>query len=288
MTIGAIPLGLALGGAGLSRWSTGRSGLPREPQPALRGRRPAGELAGGVGLLDMHGLAGFALASTSTMWPPCATRAAGPARPGARGADRRAGRRRRHHRASSRGSPAHHRPRYLAADGRLDAAAQSGDGGDRRDAGDRAAASAARRLHRAGAARGAHHRGRPGRGRRAQPSAALRERARRGAHPRLALHRADRRQLDAAKRLGAPVVELHTGAYCEAAIAGDAEPRRASSSGSGMPRAHGASLGLEVHAGHGLTYDDGGRRSRRSRSLPSSTSATSSSARRSSSGSRRA
>ena len=31
----------------------------------------------------------------------------------------------------------------------------------------------------------------------------------------------DPRQLDAAKLLGAPVVELHTGAYCEAAIAGD-------------------------------------------------------------------
>ncbi len=37
----------------------------------------------------------------------------------------------------------------------------------------------------------------------------------------------DRRQLDAAKLLGAPVVELHTGAYCEAAIAGDEAATRA-------------------------------------------------------------
>ena len=39
----------------------------------------------------------------------------------------------------------------------------------------------------------------------------------------------DPRQLDAAKRLGAPVVELHAGAYCEAAIAERRARDRASS-----------------------------------------------------------
>ena len=36
---------------------------------------------------------------------------------------------------------------------------------------------------------------------------------------------ADRRQIEAAHRIGAPVVELHTGAYCEAGLAGDAAER---------------------------------------------------------------
>ncbi|MBV9905006.1 MAG: pyridoxine 5'-phosphate synthase, partial [Alphaproteobacteria bacterium] len=62
----------------------------------------------------------------------------------------------------------------------------------------------------------------------------------------------DRAQLDAAKSLGAPVVELHTGAY---ALASGAEQERI------LERlkegaAYGASLGLEIHAGHGLTFDN--------------------------------
>ena len=63
------------------------------------------------------------------------------------------------------------------------------------------------------------------------------------------------RQLEAAARLGAPVVELHTGPYShagtEAGIA--AEMAR-------LVRAAeiGASLGLEMHAGHGLTFDNVG------------------------------
>ena len=62
----------------------------------------------------------------------------------------------------------------------------------------------------------------------------------------------DRKQLDAARALGAPVVELHTGAYANA---------------QGAAREHllkkihnaaefGADLGLEIHAGHGLTYEN--------------------------------
>ncbi len=65
----------------------------------------------------------------------------------------------------------------------------------------------------------------------------------------------DQRQLDAAKRLGAPVVELHTGAYCEAAIAGDAAGVQRHLKRLREAAHYGAALGLEVHAGHGLTYE---------------------------------
>jgi pyridoxine 5-phosphate synthase len=62
----------------------------------------------------------------------------------------------------------------------------------------------------------------------------------------------DRKQLDASRALSAPVVELHTGAYANA---------------EGAAREHllkkihnaaefGADLGLEIHAGHGLRYDN--------------------------------
>jgi pyridoxine 5-phosphate synthase len=64
----------------------------------------------------------------------------------------------------------------------------------------------------------------------------------------------DRRQLDAAVRLGAPVVELHTGAYCEAAIAGQIPEAEHHLKRIREAAAYGASTGLEVHAGHGLTY----------------------------------
>jgi pyridoxine 5-phosphate synthase len=64
----------------------------------------------------------------------------------------------------------------------------------------------------------------------------------------------DRRQLDAAVRLGAPVVELHTGAYCEAAIAGHTPEAEHHLKRIREAARHGAEVGLEVHAGHGLTY----------------------------------
>ena len=56
----------------------------------------------------------------------------------------------------------------------------------------------------------------------------------------------DAHQLDAAARLGVPVVELHTGPY---AHGGEAELTRLQAAA-----AHAAALGLEVHAGHGLTF----------------------------------
>lgn len=75
------------------------------------------------------------------------------------------------------------------------------------------------------------------------------------AHIRVSLFiEPDRRQLDAALRLGAPVVELHTGAYCEAAIAGDVGATERHLQRLRDAARHGTELGLEVHAGHGLTY----------------------------------
>lgn len=66
----------------------------------------------------------------------------------------------------------------------------------------------------------------------------------------------DRAQLDASKALGAPVVELHTGAYAEAGFAGDKEKEALLLEKVRAAAAYGASIGLEVHAGHGLTYDN--------------------------------
>lgn len=65
----------------------------------------------------------------------------------------------------------------------------------------------------------------------------------------------DPRQAEAARRLGAPVVELHTGAYCEAANVGDAVLAQRHLARLGETARHGAALGLEIHAGHGLTYE---------------------------------
>jgi pyridoxine 5-phosphate synthase len=62
----------------------------------------------------------------------------------------------------------------------------------------------------------------------------------------------DLAQVEAAKRSGAPVIELHTGAYADSS--GAAQARELERLASAAKRA--ASLGLEVHAGHGLTYDN--------------------------------
>jgi pyridoxine 5-phosphate synthase len=61
-------------------------------------------------------------------------------------------------------------------------------------------------------------------------------------------------QLDAAVAVGAPVVELHTGAYCEAeGAAREREYQRIVRSA-----AHAERIGLECHAGHGLAFDSVG------------------------------
>ncbi|MFY0634380.1 MAG: pyridoxine 5'-phosphate synthase [Vannielia sp.] len=66
---------------------------------------------------------------------------------------------------------------------------------------------------------------------------------------------ADARQIEAAHRIGAAVVELHTGAYCDAHAEGRLDERDAELERLREMSAFAASLGLEVHAGHGLTYD---------------------------------
>lgn len=65
----------------------------------------------------------------------------------------------------------------------------------------------------------------------------------------------DHRQLDSALALHAPVVELHTGRYCEAWIAGDMSLFESERQRIEAAAIHGAELGLEVHAGHGITFD---------------------------------
>jgi pyridoxine 5-phosphate synthase len=59
-------------------------------------------------------------------------------------------------------------------------------------------------------------------------------------------------QIEAAKRCGAQVVELHTGSYADAT--GSAQARELERLTTAAKRA--ANLGLEVHAGHGLTYNN--------------------------------
>ncbi len=58
-------------------------------------------------------------------------------------------------------------------------------------------------------------------------------------------------QVEAAKALGAPVVELHTGSYCDAS--GGAVAHELGRLAQAAEKARG--LGLECHAGHGLSYD---------------------------------
>jgi pyridoxine 5-phosphate synthase len=62
-------------------------------------------------------------------------------------------------------------------------------------------------------------------------------------------------QIRAAARIGAAVVELHTGAYCDYHYEGNFAQRDAELAAliEGATLAH--SLGLEVHAGHGLTFE---------------------------------
>jgi len=66
---------------------------------------------------------------------------------------------------------------------------------------------------------------------------------------------ADRRQVEAAHRIGAQVIELHTGAYCDAHAEGRIEDRDRELDSLREMSAFADGLGLEVHAGHGLTFD---------------------------------
>ena len=64
----------------------------------------------------------------------------------------------------------------------------------------------------------------------------------------------DPRQIEAAVRVKAPVIELHTGRYCDLVAEGEAEAAALELAAlmQGARLAH--SAGLEVHAGHGLSF----------------------------------
>jgi pyridoxine 5-phosphate synthase len=65
----------------------------------------------------------------------------------------------------------------------------------------------------------------------------------------------DPQAIEASARLGAQVVELHTGAYCERALAGDAVGISRELARIESAARLASAAGLEVHAGHGLTYN---------------------------------
>jgi pyridoxine 5-phosphate synthase len=60
----------------------------------------------------------------------------------------------------------------------------------------------------------------------------------------------DPQQIEAAVQIGAPVVELHTGAYADSTGSQQATELQRLVAGAKLA----SSLGLEVHAGHGLNY----------------------------------
>jgi pyridoxine 5-phosphate synthase len=66
---------------------------------------------------------------------------------------------------------------------------------------------------------------------------------------------AEPRQIQAAVAIGAPVIEIHTGAWCDAV----ADNRASAAQAEWQRIRHGAQLarrlGLEVHAGHGLNFE---------------------------------
>ena len=62
----------------------------------------------------------------------------------------------------------------------------------------------------------------------------------------------DKRQIEAAKAVGAYAIEIHTGTYCNAS--GSAREKERSVVMTAANLAH--KLGLEVHGGHGLNYEN--------------------------------
>jgi pyridoxine 5-phosphate synthase len=61
-------------------------------------------------------------------------------------------------------------------------------------------------------------------------------------------------QIEAAAAIGAPVIEIHTGAWCEALAARDSDAAAAEFDRITRAVAQANNAGLEVHAGHGLDY----------------------------------
>jgi pyridoxine 5-phosphate synthase len=66
---------------------------------------------------------------------------------------------------------------------------------------------------------------------------------------------ADERQIETAALVGAPVIEIHTGAWCEAVVDGHNTMAAIELERIRKGAARAKSLGLEVHAGHGLNFE---------------------------------
>lgn len=64
-----------------------------------------------------------------------------------------------------------------------------------------------------------------------------------------------RTDIDAAKSIGAPVIELHTGAWCDAHVHGETERAEHEFQRIVMAACYASQLGFECHAGHGLDYE---------------------------------
>ncbi len=65
----------------------------------------------------------------------------------------------------------------------------------------------------------------------------------------------DAAQMQSARDLGTDIVEIHTGRYCDLALAGDGPGREAELARIRQAAAFAHGIGLEVHAGHGLTFE---------------------------------
>ena len=66
----------------------------------------------------------------------------------------------------------------------------------------------------------------------------------------------DPEQIEASAKVGTDAIELHTGTYCRAAAEGDTPAFRRELARLVEGAELGAEAGLEVHAGHGLNYDN--------------------------------
>jgi len=65
----------------------------------------------------------------------------------------------------------------------------------------------------------------------------------------------DDAQLDASRSIGAPAVEIHVGAYCDAVVAGAHDRAENHLARIVAAAEYGAGIGLKVHAGHGITFE---------------------------------
>jgi pyridoxine 5-phosphate synthase len=65
----------------------------------------------------------------------------------------------------------------------------------------------------------------------------------------------DRAPIEAAAKLGADIVELHTGSYCDHALANDWQRVEQEIQRLAVAASAAHAAGLEVHAGHGLTFN---------------------------------